>query len=565
MKCLPKRCFRIGLVLLFFWGALNTLPPMQAQSFHGAPSESTAVKNPYRGPAVAGKAAYKHNCARCHGDNGEGSGNIPPLANGPVQTSPEGSVFWYVTRGDAPNGMPSWSGLPARTRWQVISYVKSLGKSHSTASSPTAPVAATSSHQSTAPAPKAPFTDYRFEEPGTVRHIVPADLPEPYATPSATSGPKVVARPANAWPKAPAGFMVQLFATGLNNPRVMRMAPNGDVFLAETSAGDIKVFRGIMPDGKPKQVQVFATGLNTPFGIAFYPLGPAPQWVYVANMDSVVRFPYNSGDMTSTSPPQHLFDLPGGGHHRSRDVQFSADGKKMFVSVGSHENVGEGPEEGNRADILEYNPDGSGMRVYASGIRNPVGIAVNPTTGELWCSVNERDGLGNDLVPDYITHVQEGGFYGWPWWYTGAHQDPRFAGKHPELKDKVIVPDVILQPHNASLEMTFYEGKQFPAEYEGDIFAAEHGSWNRSPRAGYEVIRVPLHQTGHASGEYEDFLTGFVVDDDNVWGRPVGVAVAPDGSLLVSDDASGSIWRVVYSGKSRTQGKEKGNGMAATR
>jgi glucose/arabinose dehydrogenase len=221
----------------------------------------------------------------------------------------------------------------------------------------------------------------------------------------------------------------------------------------------------------------------------------------------------------------------------------------MFVSVGSHENVSDSPEEQNRADILEFNPNGSGMRIYASGIRNAVGIAVNPKTGELWCSVNERDGLGNDLVPDYITHLQEGGFYGWPWWYMGGHQDPRLPGKHPELKEKVITPDVILQPHSASLQMTFYDGRQFPADYQGDIFAAEHGSWNRSPRSGYEVIRVPLHQTAHATGEYEDFLTGFVVDDESVWGRPVGVTVAPDGSLLVSDDGSGSIWRVIYTGK----------------
>ena len=174
---------------------------------------------------------------------------------------------------------------------------------------------------------------------------------------------------------------------------------------------------------------------------------------------------------------------------------------------------------------------------------------MNPETGEIWCSVNERDALGDNLVPDYITHVQPGGFYGWPWFYIGSHQDPRLEGKHPELKGKVLVPDVLMQPHNASLEMAFYDGKQFPAEYAGDIFASEHGSWNRSPRAGYEVIRVPLHQTGHASGEYEDFLTGFVVDDENVWGRPVGVAVAPDGSLLVSDDGSGSLWRVSYTGK----------------
>jgi glucose/arabinose dehydrogenase len=199
--------------------------------------------------------------------------------------------------------------------------------------------------------------------------------------------------------------------------------------------------------------------------------------------------------------------------------------------------------------VLEVNPDGTGLRIYASGIRNPSAMAFSPKTGELWTSVNERDGLGDNLVPDYITHVQEGGFYGWPWWYIGNHQDPRQAGKHPELKDRVITPDVMLQPHNASLEIAFYEGEQFPAEYKGDIFAAEHGSWNKAIRAGYEVIRVPLDQTGRATGEYEDFLTGFVVDNEHVWGRPVGVAVALDGSLLVTDDGSNSIWRITYTAK----------------
>jgi glucose/arabinose dehydrogenase len=257
--------------------------------------------------------------------------------------------------------------------------------------------------------------------------------------------------------------------------------------------------------------------------------------------------------LKASGAPEHLADLPHGGGHWTRDIQFTPDGKKMFVSVGSASNVDDPdttPAEKNRADILQFNPDGSEMRVYASGIRNAGGgLAVNPTTGELWCSVNERDGLGDNLVPDYITHVQDGGFYGWPWWYMGDNQDPRHKGKHPELKEKTIVPDVLLQAHNASLEFAFYEGKQFPAEYQGDIFASQHGSWNRSVRAGYEVIRVPLHHTGHASGEYEDFLTGFVVDNGHVWGRPVGVTVAADGSLLVSDDGSNSIWRVSYTGK----------------
>jgi glucose/arabinose dehydrogenase len=242
--------------------------------------------------------------------------------------------------------------------------------------------------------------------------------------------------------------------------------------------------------------------------------------------------------------------LRGGGHW-TRDIVFSPDGKKMFVSVGSRTNLSDtdnNPAEFHRADILVANPDGTGLRVYASGIRNPVGLAISPQTGEVWASVNERDLLGDNLPPDYITHVQEGGFYGWPWYYIGPHQDPRLAGKHPELRDKVIVPDVLLQPHNASLELTFYEGDQFPAEYRGEIFAAEHGSWNRAVRTGYEVIRVPL-KGGHATGEYQDFLTGFVTADGDVWGRPVGVAVAPDGSLLVTDDGGNCIWRVSYVGK----------------
>ena len=539
------------LPLCFLAASCSIVVQAQTVSFHDAPASARAVKNHYSGQAQAikdGREIYARRCSNCHGATGGGTGEIPPLAQGPAQAAPDGAIFWYITRGDIANGMPSWAGLPEKQRWEVIAYVKSLNGAQLKAA-PAAPVAAAKIAKSNAPPPTPPFTDYRYEKPGVTHHITLKDLPKPFATESPFSIPKVVARPENAWPQAPEGFKVELYATGLNNPRLMRTAPNGDIFLAETSAGNIKVFRGITKDGKPEQVQVFATGLNTPFGIAFYPLGPDPQWVYVANMDSLVRFPYHNGDLTSSGAPQHLDDLPSGGHHRSRDVQFSPDGKKMFVSVGSEQNVDDTPAEKNRADILEYNPDGSGLRIYASGLRNPVGIAVNPKTGELWGSVNERDGMGNDLVPDYITHVQEGGFYGWPWYYMGGNPEPRLPAQHPELKEKVITPDVILQPHNASLQMTFYEGHRFPAEYLGDIFASEHGSWNRYPRAGYEVIRVPLHQTGHATGEYEDFLTGFVVDDEKVWGRPVGVTVATDGSLLVSDDASGSIWRVSYVGK----------------
>ncbi len=383
------------------------------------------------------------------------------------------------------------------------------------------------------------------------------DLPRPYSTPSLDNHPRPVARPADAWPRAPSGFKVDLYASALDNPRLIRTAPNGDLFVAESGPGRIKVFRGIDSQGRAEKVETFATGLRRPFGIAFYPPAPSPSFVYIANTDSVVRFPYENGDLRARASQQVVVpDLPGGGllqggGHWTRDIAFSLDGKKMYVSVGSFSNADDtdnNSAEYRRADILEVNPDGSGLHVYASGMRNPVGIAVNPETGELWASVNERDGLGDNLPPDYITHVEENGFYGWPWFYTGANYDPGHKGKHPELKDQVIVPDVLIEPHNASLEMTFYEGRQFPPEYRGDIFAAEHGSWNRSIRTGYEVIYVPL-KNGRAAGEYVDFLTGFVTPQGRVWGRPVGVAVAKDGSLMVTDDATGSIWRVSYADK----------------
>jgi glucose/arabinose dehydrogenase len=351
------------------------------------------------------------------------------------------------------------------------------------------------------------------------------------------------------------GFKVELYADGLDYPRLLRTAPNGDIFLAESHRGEIKVFRGMRADGRAAQTEVFATGLRQPFGIAFYP-ADNPQWIYVGNTDSVVRFPYHTGDLKARGVAQKIADLPGGGRlrgggHWTRDIAFSKDGKKMYVSVGSHSNNDDPdshPEEKNRADILEFNPDGSSMRVYAYGLRNAVGIAVDPASGKLWASTNERDELGDNLPPDYITHVEENGFYGWPWFYIGGHYDPKHRGKHPELQNKAIVPDVLLQPHFASLQLTFYEADQFPMEYRGDIFAAEHGSWNRKRRNGYEVVRVPL-KNGKATGEYEDFLTGFVTEDGRVWGRPVGVTVGKDGALYVSDDGSNSVWRVSYSGK----------------
>jgi glucose/arabinose dehydrogenase len=402
------------------------------------------------------------------------------------------------------------------------------------------------------------FHDWTQEKPGVRWKTTVADLPAPNEPESVDNGPTLVPRPDGAWPQAPAGFKVELYADGIfKQPRLLRTAPNGDLFIADSAAGSIVVLRGVTSDGKAATKETFATDLDHPFGIAFYPLGSNPKWVYIANTTSVVRFAYKNGDLKASGKPETIVPtLPGyaqlrGGGHWTRDVVFSQDGKRMFVSVGSASNVDDtdnNPNEFHRADVLEYSPEGKFVKIYASGIRNCVGEAINPTTGQLWCSTNERDRLGDNLVPDYITSVKENGFYGWPWFYIGPHQDPRHAGKHPELKNKVIVPDVLLQSHFASLEMVFYQGKQFPSEYTGDAFAAQHGSWNRAHRSGYEVIRVPM-KDGHATGEYEDFLTGFVKADGSVWGRPVGVTVGNDGSLFVTDDGTRSVWHVIYTGK----------------
>jgi glucose/arabinose dehydrogenase/mono/diheme cytochrome c family protein len=559
MRLLSDWCRLLSAMILLPAALLLAADTNVDSNFHNAPASTKATKNPYEGQAAAAQAGqqlYARNCLSCHGRQGKGTGNVPSLVDGKLDSVPPGEVFWFITRGDKDNGMPSWAALPVKQRWQIITYVKSMETSQNSPEAST-PVPSDMSTMSTsklkAPPPTPPFTDFRYEKPGTVRKITVNDLPQPYATHSANNGPDLVTRPDNAWPVAPDGFKVELYASGLDNPRTLLTAPNGDIFLTESDPGRIRVFRGLTSDGKPEQAAIFVSGLKRPYGLALYPAGPDPQYLYVGGEREVVRFAYHNGDLKASGAPEHIADLPGPGGHWTRAITFSQDGKKMFVAVGSGSNIDDPdttPREKNRADILWCDPANCQLSVYAYGIRNAGGgIAIDPQTGELWCSVNERDGLGDNLVPDYITHVQEGGFYGWPWWYMGGHQDPRHEGKHPELKDKVIVPDVLLQPHNASLEFTFYEGQQFPAEYKGDIFASEHGSWNKAVRVGYEVIRVPLHQKGDASGEYEDFLTGFVLPDGNVWGRPVGITVASDGSLLVSDDGSNSIWRVSYRGK----------------
>jgi len=405
--------------------------------------------------------------------------------------------------------------------------------------------------------PPSPFYDYTGESPGTTHKITVSDLPAPSSQHVGVASPEPQPRPEGAMPKTLPGFKVNIFASDLTNPRELRAAPNGDIFLAEMDKGDIKVFRGVTKDGRPEQAETFASGLHEPFGIAFYPPGSNPEWVYIGDTDSVKRLPYHNGDLKARGEAQTVIDeiYPGAhgchGGHSTRDLAFSPDGKKLFISVGSVSNIYDPdshPAEFHRANVLVCNPDGSGLRVFASGIRNPVGLAIEPKSGELWTAVNERDALGDNLVPDYTTHVQDGGFYGWPWYYIGKNHDPRLKDSHPDWREKMITPDVLIQAHSAPLGFAFYNGEQFPAEFHGEMFLALHGSWNRSHRTGYELIHVPLHD-GKASGEYQDFLTGFVTEDGKVWGRPVGIAVAKDGSLLVSDDGTGSIWRVSYAGK----------------
>jgi glucose/arabinose dehydrogenase len=518
----------------------------QTTSFHGAPA--TAKDLQYTAAATTsenGRALYQEHCASCHGAMGQGSGNVPSLTTATIKSTSPGEIFWFISTGNPNDGMPSWAQLPESQRWQIVSYLKASDSLQ--AAAPEAAVVDTSAGP--APAPRPPFTDYRFEQPGQIHKITVKDLPAPFETPSAGNGPTIVPRPTGAWPKAPAGYRVTLYADGLDNPRRIHRAPNGDFFVTEVRTGKIEIFRGVDHAGHPKRKTVFASGLDRPFGIGFYPSGPNPQWVYVGTTEAVIRFPYRSGDLQVRGPSEHILDLPKGGHD-NRDILFDPDGNKLLIGVGSFSNADDGdePAEKNRAAIYECNPDGSNWQIFASGIRNPSFLAFDAKTRSLWVTVNERDGLGDNVVPDYVTHVQRGGFYGWPWWYMGGHQDPRLVGKHPELQAKVITPDVLLEPHNASVGIAFYDGKQFPSNLWGDIFAAEHGSWNKSVRTGYEVVRIPLHQRGKATGEYEDFVTGFVVDNKRVWGRPSGVAVGLDGSLFITDDGSNSIWRVTHIG-----------------
>ncbi len=398
--------------------------------------------------------------------------------------------------------------------------------------------------QTTEPAKAVLPSVVAFDKP-TLFSYDPAKLPAPFHTESARRSSRIVPPPAGAKLSLPKGFKINVFAEGnFREPRWMALAPNGDVFLSDARANSLIVLRDKNKDGVAEERFVFSDALSQPFGIAFH-----KGWVYVANTDSVVRFAYKSGQTKADGPPEKLVELTAGGYnqHWTRNVLFSPDGTKMFVSIGSATNVSVEADP-KRAAISVYDPDGKNHRIYASGLRNPIGLAWNPKTGQLWTAVNERDGLGDDLVPDYATSVKEGGFYGWPYSYLGQNEDPRRKGESPDLVKKAIVPDVIFQSHVAALGIQFYSGKMFPKEYQGDAFVAFHGSWNRQKLSGYRVVRIRFKNGKLVGNQYEDFVSGWLPSEDSneVWGRPVGLLVAADGSLLITDDGGDKVWRVSY-------------------
>jgi glucose/arabinose dehydrogenase/cytochrome c2 len=514
-------------------------------------------------PADRGEAIFEQRCALCHttgthAAQGPGLGGVLGRKAASARFAysralRDSGLTWDRAALDrfltAPADVVPGTTMPmavpdAAERQALLDYLATLaggdaaapGGSGRAASGPAAPTLRTG---------HAAFGDYRGDGPGVRRRFAVADLPAPFATPSAQNGPDVVSSERGT-PFVPPGFRIDVFAHDLAGPRLLRVSPSGDLFVAESQVGRVGVLRAADGARAAERNEVFATGLERPFGIAFYPPGPDPRWMYVAETNAVVRYPYRNGDLAARGEPETIVPslTDGSGGHWTRDIAFSTDGAQMFVSVGSASNVAEGgSDERDRADVLVFDPQGRDRQVFAGGIRNCVGLAIHPTTGDVWCSTNERDGLGDDLVPDYVTRVRRGGFYGWPWFYLGDHPDPRHAGEHLELASTVIVPDVLLQSHSAPLQLAFYEARSFPAKYQGAAFVALHGSWNRAKRTGPKVIAVPI-VAGVPTGEYEDFITGFVVDDESVWARPVGVAVARDGALFVSEDGNGTLWRV---------------------
>ncbi len=554
----------------------------------------TVVSVPALGAdTTAGKKVFRTQCAICHsaqpGDNGGGQG---PDLNGVFDRKAASASFGYSKAlrnsgltwdaatldrflkapGKLVPGTAMVIALPKDSdRENVIAYFQAVkdGTFNEVAAEKRVILPRTAAEDQGSVKGDA---DWKRDVPGRVHHIDAATLPPPFDTPSARNFPTLVEKPADAKLSVPAGFRVDVFASDLEAPRAMRLAPNGDIFLSETAGGRVKVMRPSADGSKAETVTVFAQGLTQPFGLQFYPVDN-PKWLYVAENNRIVRYAYKAGDTKASGIPEvvvpELTPTAGGGHF-TRDIAFSLDGKRMFVSAGSASNVAETmpkktPEqvkaweaehglgaawdkETNRADVLVFDVGSNKPgKVFASGIRNCVGLTVQPGNGKLWCTVNERDMLGDDLVPDYSTTVQEGGYYGWPWYYMGNHEDPRLKGDRPDLAGKAIVPDVLYQAHSAALNMAFYTAttgaSAFPKEYLGDGFAVLHGSWNRTFRTGHKVVRV-LMKDGVPTGEYQDFLVGFIADDGNAWGRPVGAVVAKDGSLLISDDGGNFVYRI---------------------
>lgn len=389
-----------------------------------------------------------------------------------------------------------------------------------------------------------PATAGPGEQPGERFRVTPENLPKPYATESVGNSSTTIPRPQNAALQLPAGFSAAVFADDLGQPRWMAVAANGDVFLTLRGSDKVLLLRDADGDGRAEGRWTFAEGFSGPHGLAIQ-----GAHLYVADTERVWRLPYAVGETAPGGTPEPVTTdgaIGGGGGHWTRNIAFHPDGTRFYVAVGSGSNIG--VEKAPRATVQEFRTDGSGQKTFAAGLRNPVGITFRPGSEDLYVVVNERDGLGDGLVPDYLTRVQSGGFYGWPYAYIGANPQPRMAWRRLDLVERSIVPDLLFEAHSAPLGLVFYDGEQFPADFQGDAFVALHGSWNSSHPTGYKIVRVPF-RNGKPVDYYENFATGFWAAGlrrAKVWGRPVGLAVAGDGSLLVADDAGGVVWRISY-------------------
>ena len=570
--------------------------------------------------AVAGRSYFRAQCALCHsaeaGDNGGAQG--PNLQGVLGRKAGSGADYGYsaalknsgivwnsVSLQDFlanPSGVVPGTTMvvpvpSAVDRENLVAYFTAVKEGtlpvEQTATPPARATAAAgaaaggiaNSAASSAGTVPSAAADWKKDAPGRVHRIDIKNLPAPFATASVRNVPRLVPKPEGAKLAVPPGFHVEVFAEGLTGPRSMLLAPNGDVIVAETKAGTLKVLRPAA-DGKTAAATVFATGLQQPYGLAFYPSAESPRWLYVAEVNRVVRYAFKEGITAALDVPEVVIAQlsPVAGGHYTRDIAFSPDGKQLYVAVGSLSNFAEKmakktveeagrwqaqeglgaawDNEENRAQVRVFAVHGGAAddrtagtvadprgRIYATGLRNCAGMTLQPGTGEVWCAVNERDALGDDLVPDYATRVQEGAFYGWPWYYLGNHEEPRLAGERPDLAGKMTNPDVLFTSHSAAVNIKFYTApkgaSRFPQSYRGVPFVVLHGSWNRGERTGHKVVTLPMRD-GKPTGEYVDFLTGFITEDENAWGRPVAIEVAKDGSLLLADDGANVIYRISY-------------------